>query len=80
MFKRLYYKLIGKSPLDFEQVQYWKTKESIQAKVTHAKDGSQIMWLEGEKYPFPTYPRGYMLFGSLSKLKHEIKNQVFNDN
>lgn len=60
-------------------VSYWKTKESVAAKITKAKDGSQIMILEGEKYPLTTYPRGYLLFGKLSKLKHEIKNQVFNE-
>lgn len=59
-------------------VQYWKFKESVAAKITKAKDGSQIMILEGEKYPLTTYPRGHLLFGKLSKLKHEIK-QVFNE-
>ena len=62
-----------------EMVDYWKTKEYISAKVTKAKDGSTIMILEGEKYPLSTFPRGYLLFGQLSKLKHEIKNQVFNE-
>lgn len=61
-----------------EMVSYWKTKESAQAKVTTAKDGSYIMWIEGEKYPFPGFPRGSILFTSVSKLKHEIKNQLFN--
>lgn len=82
MFKfilKKYYKLIGKSPADMEMVQYWKTKDSVQAKVTKAEDGSTQMWLEGEKYPFPTFPRAHLLFGHLSKLKHEIKNQVFNE-
>lgn len=63
-----------------EMVQYWKDKECVMAKLTKAKDGSLIMCLEGEKYPFPTYPRGHLLFGPLSKLKHEIKVQIFNDN
>lgn len=67
------------SPTDLEMVSYWKTKEAVQAKVTRAKDGSTIMYMEGEKYPFPTFPRGYILFGPLSKLKHEIKNQIFNE-
>ena len=62
-----------------EMVQYWKTKNSIQAKVTKNKEGALIMYLEGEKYPFPGFPRGYLLYGKLSKLKHEIKNQIFND-
>lgn len=60
-------------------VQYWKTKESVAAKVTTDKDGAFIMKMEGEKYAFPGFPRGYLLFGTLSKLKHEIKNQIFND-
>ena len=60
-------------------VSYWKRNESVQAKVTEAEDGSIVMHLEGEKYPFPTFPRGHLLFGHLSKLKHEIKNQIFND-
>jgi hypothetical protein len=61
-------------------VSWWMHKESVQAKVTQAKDGSYIMWMEGEKYPFPGYPRGHLLYGTLSKLKHEIKNQIFNEN
>ena len=77
--KRLYFKLIKKSPASMEMVGYWKTKESVAAKITKAKDGSMIMMLEGEKYPLTTYPRGYLLFGTLSKVKHEIKNQVFNE-
>lgn len=32
-----------------------------------------------EKYPFPGYPRGHLLYGTLSPLKHWIKNWVFND-
>lgn len=77
--KKLFYKLIKKSPASMELVQYWKTKESVQAKVLKAKEGHLIMQLEGEKYPIQGFPRGYLLFGSLSKLKHEIKNQVFNE-
>lgn len=67
------------SPSDMPTVQYWKTKEAVAAKVTRAKDGSTIMYMEGEKYAFPTFPRGHILFGPLSKLKHEIKNQIFNE-
>ncbi len=62
-----------------EMVSYWKTKSGVAAKVTKAKDGSTIMLMEGEKYPFPTYPRSHILFGHLSKIKHEIKNQIFNE-
>uniref|UniRef100_A0A6M3KT32 Uncharacterized protein n=1 Tax=viral metagenome TaxID=1070528 RepID=A0A6M3KT32_9ZZZZ len=77
--KRIYYKLIRMTPDKMEMVSYWKTKEAVEAKVTTAKDKSIIMQLEGEKYPFPTFPRGHLLFGNLSKLKHEIKNQIFNE-
>lgn len=60
-------------------VSWWKYKEAVQAKVTVDENGSYIMWMEGEKYPFPGYPRGHLLYGTLSKLKHEIKNQIFNE-
>lgn len=75
---RWWYRLFGKTPADMEMVSYWKKQGSVQAKVTE-KDGVTIMIMEGEKYPFPGFPRGYLLFGKLSKLKHEIKNQIFND-
>lgn len=78
--KRFYYKLIRKNPAEMEMVQYWKEKESVAAKVTKSENGSIIMRLDGEKYPFPSFPRAHLLFGHLSKLKHEIKNQIFNDN
>lgn len=62
-----------------EMVQYWKKNESVAAKVMKSKDGSLVMQLEGEKYPLPSFPRGHLLYGPLSKLKHEIKNQIFNE-
>lgn len=69
-----------------EMVQYWKTKTAIPAKLTQAEDGSIIMQMEGEKYAFPTFPRGHLLvpgpnekYPPLSRLKHEIKNQIFNE-
>lgn len=74
-----WYRLIGKKPDQMEMVIYWKRQENCRAKITTAEDGSTIMKLEGEKYYFPTFPRGYLLFGKLSKLKHEIKNQIFNE-
>ncbi|MEK9208056.1 MAG: hypothetical protein AAB922_06210, partial [Patescibacteria group bacterium] len=76
--QRKLYKLLGKRPDKMEMVSYWKIKESVAAKVTQ-QNGVMVMILEGEKYPFPGFPRGYLLFGKLSKLKHEIKNQIFND-
>lgn len=60
-------------------VKYWKTTNAVRAKVTTNEDGATIMKMEGEDYTFPGFPRGYLLFGTLSKLKHEIKNQLFND-
>jgi hypothetical protein len=43
------------------------------------------MQLDGERYPFPTFPRGHLLLSSVegeypifSQLKHRIKNDVFN--
>jgi hypothetical protein len=83
---RLFYKLIGMTPDKMPMVQYWKYKDSCAAKITKAKDGSTVMQLEGEKYPFPTFPRGHLLLGNkpgeyplFSQLKHQIKNKVFND-
>lgn len=77
------FKFLKKNP---EMVSWWKFKEAVQAKVTTAKDGSYIMWMEGEKYPFPGYPRGHLIvnpdgtFAPYSRLKHTIKTLVFNAN
>jgi len=60
-------------------VQYWKHQEKVEAKLTKDKNGVMVMQMKGEKEVFPGYPRGHILFGKLSKLKHEIKNQIFND-
>lgn len=70
---------MGLNPAKMEMVQYWKSGDMVEAKIVK-KDGVNYMYLNGEKYPFPGFPRGYLLFGKLSKLKHEIKNQIFNDN
>lgn len=67
-------------------VQYWKKQDAVKAKVTIMPDGSLGMWMEGEQYPFPGFPRSHMLFGNykgtghgpLSVLKHTIKNEIFN--
>ena len=59
-------------------VKYWKYKDAVEAKVTQV-DGVTVMIMDGEDYTFPGFPRGYLLYGKLSKLKHEIKNQLFND-
>lgn len=72
-------------------VNYWREQDSIAAIITTNEDGATVMKMgEGDKrelYDFPGFPRGYLLFGSykgrpygpLSVLKHEIKNQLFNE-
>jgi hypothetical protein len=72
MIKRLLQKFFKIQPEE-EMVQYWKTKLSVEAKVTQDKTGSYVMYMDGEKYPFPGFPRGLVLYKSLSKLKHELK-------
>ena len=60
-------------------VKYWKTADAVEAKVVREKEGHYQMYMQGEDYPFPGYPRGSLLYGKLSPLKHWIKNKVFND-
>ena len=60
-------------------VRYWKYQDKQEAKVTRNQEGALIMKISGEDEDFPGFPRGYLLFGKLSKLKHEIKNQIFNE-
>lgn len=60
-------------------VKYWMSKDSVMAKVMKNKEGALVMKMEGEDELFPGFPRSHTLFGTLSKLKHEVKNQVFND-
>jgi hypothetical protein len=62
-----------------EMVKWWKSSDKARAKLTTHPDGHHLMYIRGEKYPMTGYPRGHLLFGSLSPLKHEIKNRVFND-
>lgn len=77
---RLTFRLMGKTPNDMSMVQYWKKDHGIvAAKVMKSKEGALVMKMEGEKEIFPGFPRGHLLFGTLSKLKHEIKNQIFNE-
>lgn len=79
-FLRSLFRLLGKTPNDMPMVQYWKKDHGIvAAKVFKNKDGAFVMKMEGEKEVFPGFPRGHLLFGTLSKLKHEIKNQIFNE-
>ena len=60
-------------------IKYWKFQDKQEAKLTRNKEGALIMKILGEDEDFPGFPRGYLLFGKLSKLKHEIKNQIFNE-
>lgn len=76
--KRLFFKILKYTPADMPMVQYWKTKTSVSARITKGKHGQVVMDLDGEAEQFPGFPRGHILFGKLSKLKHEIKNQIFN--
>src|SRR3990167_4119786 len=76
---RLFFRWMKWKPTDMPMVKYWITSDHQEARVTRAKDGSYIMHIKGEDQPFPGFPRGYLLFGKLSKLKHEIKVQLFND-
>lgn len=62
-----------------EMVSYWKHGDSVEAKLTKARDGHAIMWMQGEKYAFSGIPRSVLLYGSLSPLKHQIKNKIFNE-
>ena len=76
--KRCYYKLVKMDPGKMPMVRYWKHKAFTQAHITTGKKGETIMVMHGEDYPMMGLPRGHILFGPLSKLKHEIK-QVFNE-
>lgn len=60
-------------------VSYWLKNESVEAKVFITKEGHYAMRMQGEKYDFPGHPRGVLLYGDLSPLKHKIKNAIFND-
>ncbi len=76
---RFIFRMLRKNPNDMPMIKYWRHVVAVQAKVTTAPDGSMRMDMAGEDEPFPGFPRSFSLFGELSKLKHEIKNQIFND-
>ncbi len=62
-----------------ESVQYWKFGDYARAKVgTDEKTGAIEMDIENEKYAYPGFPRGPVLLGPLAKLKHKMKNVMFN--
>ena len=60
-------------------VGYWKRSTSERARVVKGKDGSIQMEIVGEKEALPGFPRGHVLSGPLAKVKHKIKNAVFNE-
>lgn len=60
-------------------VRYWLRSESVEAKLIKMPEGHMALKMQGEDYIFPGYPRGSLLFGPLSPLKHTIKNAVFNE-
>ena len=61
-----------------EAVKYYKKHDSARAKVVQMKDGSRQMFIEGEKYPFPGFPRAHILMGgSLDKMKDSLKESIF---
>lgn len=59
-------------------VSYWKKKMTERAYLTYGKEGQIQMRLDNEKYPIEHFPRGFLLGESVGKLKHYIKNQIFN--
>lgn len=59
-------------------VSYWKHSDSVEGKVVQTKEGHYEMQMKGEKHPFLGVPRGTLLYGKLSPLKHQIKNKIFN--
>lgn len=68
-----------KTPNDMPMVKYWKHSEVVTAAITTDENGALVMKMDGEDEVFPGFPRNYSLYGTLSKLKHEIKNQIFNE-
>lgn len=59
-------------------VSYWKRADGARAKILTGKEGEYLMEIDGEKYPYPGFPRGHVLTGPLAKLKKSVKNMVFN--
>ncbi len=59
-------------------VHYQNWGDGVKAKVGYAEDGSYKMDVQGEEYPYPGFPRGHVLSGPLAKIKHSVKNMVFN--
>jgi len=70
-----------------EMVRYWLRRDMSRARVTVGKDKSYHMLIDGEQYPYPGFPRGYLMnkfheeleYPILSRLKHAVKNKIFNE-
>ncbi|MBI1834111.1 MAG: hypothetical protein HYR90_04800 [Candidatus Andersenbacteria bacterium] len=62
-----------------EMVQYWRFGDVARAKLVTLDSGAYGMVIEGEKYPLMGFPRGPVLFGPLARLKHIVKNVIFNE-
>jgi hypothetical protein len=76
-FKKLFYKYYFKIRPP-EMVRYGQKGDgSARAKVVKDKDGSVKMEIEGEKYLFPGFPRGHVLFNQLDRFKKSTKEYVF---
>ena len=78
LFRKLF-KILKLNPLSMPMVKYWLESDKVAAKVTTDENGITVMQMEGEDYAFPGFPRSHVLYGKLSKLKHEVKNQIFNE-
>lgn len=62
-----------------ETVKYWEWGKARRARVVKGEDGSEQMEIEGEKYAYPGFPRGHLLYGPLAGLKKSIKERIFNE-
>lgn len=67
------------TPVSMPMVQYWKYATATFGINRRQKDGHQMIYMQGEAHPLSGIPRSHMLYGKLSKMKHEIKNQIFNN-
>jgi glycerophosphoryl diester phosphodiesterase len=68
--KDLYYR-------NLPMVSYWKTSDAVEAKVTRTKDGHYVMYMKGEKEPFPGYPRGTLLYGTTEEISLYLRKEAF---
>lgn len=62
-----------------ETVKYWEWGEMRRARTKVNEKGIEVMEIENEKYDYPGYPRGHILYGPLAGLKKTIKERIFNE-